>query len=122
MEKTLKPGDIYIVNLDPTIGDEIQKTRPVVIITPGDAKNLKLAIVVPITEWKIQWKTHPFFVTLAPTPENGIKKKSSIDCYQIRTISYNRFMKKVGEISTQQLYSIKTAIALILDIDQEHCV
>jgi mRNA interferase MazF len=58
----LKTGDIYWVNLDPSIGDEIRKKRPVVIMDAGHVKNLRLAIVVPVTGWKPQWQDHPFFV------------------------------------------------------------
>ncbi len=53
MGKILKTGEIYWVNLDPTLGDEIKKGRPVVVLNPGHSKNLKLAIVVPITGWNI---------------------------------------------------------------------
>jgi mRNA interferase MazF len=59
-EKILKTGDIYWVNLDPTIGDEVKKKRPVVILNPGHQKNLKLAIVVHLTGWNSQWEKIPF--------------------------------------------------------------
>ncbi len=55
----MKTGEIYWVNLDPTIGDEIKKKRPVVILNGGHAKHLKLAIVVPITGWSPYWKEKP---------------------------------------------------------------
>jgi mRNA interferase MazF len=47
-EKILKAGEIYWVNLNPTIGDEIQKTRPVIVLNGGHEKHLRLAIVIPI--------------------------------------------------------------------------
>ncbi len=50
--------------LDPTIGDEIKKKRPVVILNAGHRKNLKLAIVLPITGWKPYLDENPFFVTI----------------------------------------------------------
>ena len=50
----MKTGDIYQVNLDPALGDEIKKSRPVVILNPGHQKNLRLAIVVPVTQWRGQ--------------------------------------------------------------------
>ncbi len=117
----MRSGDIYWVNLDPSAGDEIRKKRPVVILNPGHAKHLRLAIVVPVTGWKRQCENHPFFVSLEPTPANGLSKKSVIDCFQLRAVSHNRFLEKVGSASEIEMDRMKTAIALILDIDPEHC-
>lgn len=117
----MKPGELYWVNLDPSIGDEIQKRRPVVIINAGHEKHLLLSIVVPITNWNALWADNPFFVMLEPDSVNGLKKKSAVDCFQIRAISHKRFLKKIGKISKDEVNSIKKAISLILDIDPEHC-
>ena len=119
--KILKSGEIYSVNLDPTIGDEIKKRRPAIIINGGHDKHLKLAIVVPVTAWSPYWDENPFFVTLKPNSKTGLSKKSSVDCYQIRAISHNRFVKKIGSISNTEINLIKKAIALILYIEPEHC-
>jgi mRNA interferase MazF len=122
MEKILKTGDIYLVNLDPALGDEIKKRRPVVVLNPGHSKNLKLAIVVPITGWNPLWGNNPFFTVLEPNPANGLKKRSAVDCFQIRAISHNRFSDRIGEISVDDIGQIKKAVALILDIDPDDCI
>ncbi len=117
----MKTGEIYWVNLDPTIGDEIKKRRPVVILNAGHIKFLKLAIVVPITEWKPYWDKNPFFVSLEPAPINGLQKRSVVDCFQIRAISYKRFIERTGEASKDDIARIKKSVALILDIEAEDC-
>ncbi len=117
----MKIGDIFWVNLDPTVGDEIKKKRPVVILNQGHKKNLKLAIVVPITGWKKYWEENPFFVVVKPGSQNKLQKKSVIDCFQIRAISHDRFMERIGEITDDQMGEVKEAISLILDIDPENC-
>jgi mRNA interferase MazF len=117
----LKSGEIYWVNLDPTIGDEIKKRRPVIILNGGHDKDLKLAIVVPVTGWSPYWDENPFFVTLEPNSKNALNKKSSVDCFQIRAISHKRFIKKIGNISNDEINLIKKSIALILYIEPEHC-
>ena len=116
----MKPGEIYWVNLDPTIGDEIKKRRPVVVLNEGHRKHLKLAIVVPVTSWSSYWEKNPFFVTLKPNLKSGLKKKSVVDCFQMRAISHNRFAEKIGEISNGEIDRIKQSIALILDIEPKH--
>ena len=116
----MKIGEIYWVNLDRTVGDEIKKRRPVVILSGGHEKHLKLAIVVPVTAWSPHWDENPFFVTLEPNPKNCLSKKSSVDCFQIRAISHNRFIKKIGNVSSNEVDLIKKSVALILYIEPEH--
>lgn len=117
----MKTGEIYWVNLDPTIGDEIKKRRPVIILNGGHDKHLKLAIVVPITAWSPYWEKNPFFVCLEPNSNNRLQKKSVVDCFQIRAISHKRFAENIGNISNDEIHLIKKSIALILDIEPEHC-
>lgn len=118
----MKTGDVYLVNLDPTVGDEIWKTRPVIVLNPGHTKNLRLAIVVPVTEWRVRWQTNPFFLTLAPEPRHGLRKKSAVDCFQLRALSHGRFVKKLGTLNAFEVDHIRSSVALILGIEPEHCV
>jgi mRNA interferase MazF len=109
------------VNLDPTIGNEIKKRRPVVVLNGGHDRHLKLAIVVPVTAWSSYWEQNPFFVSLESDTKSGLRKKSVVDCFQIRAVSHNRFAEKIGSISDHEIDRIKKAIALILDIEPIHC-
>jgi len=117
----LKSGEIYCVNLDPAIGDEIKKRRPVIVVNGGHDKHLRLAIVVPVTAGSPYWDRNPFFISLEPDSNNGLQKKSAVDCFQIRAISHNRFVEKIGNISNDEIDLIKKSMALILDIEPEHC-
>ncbi len=118
----MKTGDVYQVNLDPTIGDEIKKSRPVIVLNGGHDKNLRLAIVVPVTAWNPRWGGNPFFVSLEPKYGHGLKKRSAADCFQIRALSHTRFIKRLGSLSPSDIDSIKRSVALILDIEPEHCI
>ena len=119
--KTLKIGDIVWVNLDPTLGDEIRKKRPVVVLNGGHEKHLRLSIVVPITNWTASWENNPFFVSLDPSKQNGLKKRSAVDCFQIRAVSQQRVLDRLGSITTFELTQIKKSLALILDLEPEDC-
>ncbi len=92
------------------------------ILNAGHEKNLKLAIVTPITKWQNYWENNPFFVLLNPDEHNHLDKKSVDDCFQIRALSHQRFLKKIGSISEQDIDLVKQAIALILDMEPKHCM
>ena len=119
--KTLKIGDIVWVNLDPALGDEIRKKRPVVVLNNGHEKHLRLAIVVPITNWMALWENNPFFVRPDPSKDNGLRKKSSVDCFQIRAVSHQRVLDRLGSVTPFELTQIKKSLALILDLEPENC-
>ncbi|HHE07906.1 MAG TPA: type II toxin-antitoxin system PemK/MazF family toxin [Chlorobaculum parvum] len=77
--------------------------------------------MVQVTAWNPYWEENPFFVSLEPNSNNGLEKKSVVDCFQIRAISHKRFAEKIGNISETEIDLIKKSIALILDIDPQHC-
>jgi mRNA interferase MazF len=91
----VKRGEVYWVNLDPTIGTEIRKTRPALVISPDDMNAaLPRIIVAPLTS-----KGQP----LGCRPEVKFKDKSSrILLDQIRTIDKQRLGAKMGEIELEQ--------------------
>jgi mRNA interferase MazF len=121
-EKTLRTGEIFRVQLDPVVGHEMNKTRPVIVLNPGDAKSLRLAIVVPVTAWKPHWEGNAFFLTIEPKPHHGLTKKSAVDCFQLRALSHDRFRERLGELSSDEMEQVKRALSLILDIDARHCM
>jgi mRNA interferase MazF len=73
---------------------------------------LPLRLVVPITDWKPLYASFPWFVELPATIDNGLAKDSGADCFQTKSLSENRFVQRLGEISTNQLDDIASAIAL----------
>ncbi len=117
----MKTGEIWRVNLDPTLGDEIRKRRPVVVLNAGEEKSLKLAIVVPVTGWRSRWQNHPFFLPIVPEPRHGLDKKGAVDCFQIRALSHRRFVQRLGALNRPEMDRLRAAVALILDIEPEHC-
>jgi mRNA interferase MazF len=87
----IKRFDIIWVNLDPTIGREIKKTRPCVVVSPDELNdNLDTVIVAPLTSTIKKW---PFRITI-----NITGKESSVALDQIRTISKERMGDKIGTL------------------------
>ncbi len=112
----MKRGEIYFADLDPTVGDEIKKNRPVLIISNNANNNVANTItIVPITS-NVN-KVYPFEVLLN-VKESGLTKTSKAQCHQIRTISKNRISnKKVqGMVGSSILSKINLALKLHLDL------
>lgn len=112
----MKQGEIWLIDLDPTKGAEIQKKRPAIIVNDDRLGKLPLRVVVPITDWKDRYNIAPWMVKIEPTINNGLSKTSSADCFQIRSLSQERLIKKLGNIDDNTLNEIKEAIRKVLDL------
>jgi mRNA interferase MazF len=107
-------GEIFSVCLDPTVGSEINKTRPALIIS-NDINNkfAKTVTVLPITS--STGKIYPFEAILT-VGESGLSKRSKVKCNQIRTIDKKRLIKSVGKVSHDKILEIENALRIHLDI------
>lgn len=112
----MKQSEIWLINLDPTKGAEIRKTRPAIIVNDDSLGKLPLKIIVPITDWKEVYSIAPWMIKIEPDKSNGLGKISSADCFQIRSLSKDRFIKKLGSIDIETLNEIKEAIVKVLDL------
>jgi mRNA interferase MazF len=84
-------GDVYLVALDPTLGHEIKKTRPALVVSPDEMNHgLQTAIIAPMTT-----KSHAFPTRVAVTFRG---KRGFIVLDQIRTVDHQRLVKKVGTV------------------------
>ena len=113
----MKQGEIWEINLSPTIGAEIKKKRPAVIINDDAIGILPLKVIVPITEWKDRYHGAIWMVRIEPNNETMLKKRSAIDTFQIRSISTMRFIRMIGKVPSKTLAEIKTAIKAVIDAD-----
>ncbi len=112
----MKRSEIWLINLDPTIGAEIRKVRPAIIISHDDLGVLPLKIIIPITEWKEQYAVAPWMVQIFPDGKNGLSKMSSADALQIRSVSVERFVKRIGIVNTDILEQVEEAIGQVLNL------
>jgi mRNA interferase MazF len=110
-------GEVWLVNLDPTIGAEIKKTRPTVIVNDDAVGILPLKVIVPITEWRDRYAVAPWMVRLEPSPENGLDKPSAADAFQIRSVAQQRLVRRLGKLSELTMQEITRALAAVLSIE-----
>lgn len=113
----MRQGEIWEINLNPTIGAEIKKERPAVIINDDAIGILPLRVIVPITEWKEKFNDAIWLVKVDPDKENKLKKSSAIDTFQIRSVSTRRLLKKIGSISPSTLEKVKSSVKAVIDAE-----
>ena len=114
----MKQGEIWLIDLEPTVGAEMRKTRPAIIVNVDDLGKLPLKIIVPLTDWKEQYNNAPWMIPIAPSAQNGLIKKSSADCFQIRSVSETRLIKQIGNITFDENLSIQEGIATVLGYEK----
>jgi mRNA interferase MazF len=95
--------NIVLVNLDPTKGSKIKKTRPCLVISPNEMnKYLRTVVIAPMTTSDKSYPTHIDIVL------NNNKGAAALD--QIRTIDKSRIIKSLGKISKDEIYKCKAVI------------
>lgn len=99
----LRQYQIILVNLDPTVGSEIRKTRPCVIISPNEMnKYLKTVIVAPLTSTS---KAYPTRIEILHHEKRGWMVLD-----QIRTIDRSRIIKVLGKLTPEDVFKLKSVI------------
>jgi mRNA interferase MazF len=112
----MRRGEIWLINLSPTLGAEMQKIRPAVIVNDNEIGILPLKIIVPITEWKDRYAQAPWMVKLDAAPENGLEKASTADAFQVRSLSEQRFVRRLGMLGPELLDQIGDALKVVLKL------
>ena len=79
-------GEIWLVTLDPTVGAEIRKTRPVVVVSSDAVGELPIKLVAPLTEWKDYFMQNVWHVKVTPDSKNGLTKTLAVDTLQLRGV------------------------------------
>ncbi len=110
----MKFGEVWDINFSPQIGDEITKKRPAIIVNHDSMGALKLKVVVPITDGFRSIRD--WHVILQKTDLNGLVKDSVADCFQIKSISKERFIEKRGRLSQDEIDDVKLCLMKVLDL------
>lgn len=112
----MKQRDIWLVNLDPTVGSEIRKTRPCVVVGDDAVGVLPLKLIAPITDLKERYRSVPWMVCLKPDHMNNLAKPSAIDLFQVRCVAEERLIRKLGEITAAEHADAQQALKLVFGL------
>jgi mRNA interferase MazF len=108
----MKQRDIWLADLNPVKGIEQKGIHPVVIIS-GNAMNdnLGVCIICPLSS---RVKNYAGCLVLEKNEQNGLDHDSEVITFQVRTISKERLISKMGEVSINQLQTLKTGLMEVL--------
>lgn len=111
----IKRGEIYLASLDPVIGKEISKTRPVVVVSNDIGNKFSGTVtVLPLTSQKLD-KVYRFEV-LIEKGDGKLPKLSKAKADQIRTLDARRLVKKLGKLKPQTIEALNEAIMVQLGL------
>jgi mRNA interferase MazF len=113
---SIRRGETHLAALDPVIGKEIAKTRPVVVVS-NDTNNeySGTVTVLPITSASLE-KMYPFEVFL-PKGSGRLPKDSKAKADQIRTLDKTRLVKRIGKLENTLMEELEAAIKIHLELD-----
>ena len=111
----MRRGEIWLINLDPAVGAEIQKVRPAVVVSSDHLGVLPLRVIVPLTSWKDRFARAPWMIRIEPSAQNGLDNPSAADAFQVRSVSEARFVRCLGTLGEQILRDVAQAVALVVE-------
>lgn len=97
------------------MGSELQKTRPVVVISSTALNRVPVRIIVPITSWQPRFSSQINKVEIVATPRNGLDNHSAADVLHVRSVSVQRFGHRIGVLEADLLEEIVAGVALVVD-------
>jgi mRNA interferase MazF len=110
-----KRGEIWLVNLDPTIGSEIKKTRPAVIISSDSVGILPVRLIAPITGWDDRYSGNIWHILITSDTTNNLSKPSAVDVLQVRGVDTARLVHRIGKLGQKTMRDITEALAAVVE-------
>jgi mRNA interferase MazF len=110
-------GDVFLVSLDPTVGAEIQNTRPAVVIQNDVANRRSPIVIVAAITSQFDEPIYPT-ETLVRAPEGGLRVDSVVLLNQIRSVDRDRLVRRLGVLSTNTMSKVDSALLLSLGLVQ----
>lgn len=109
-------GEIYLTALDPTVGSEIRKTRPALVIQNNTSNRLtNTTIIAPITS-SVRFPLNPVHAVVVADATTGLSAPSVALLNQIRTVDQQRLIKRLGSVDAYTMRQVEAAIKITLDV------
>lgn len=108
-------GELWWVDFNPTRGDEIRKVRPAIVVSTDGLGVLRLRVVVPCTSSRTDDTNQRFWqVSVPATPENGLNGDTVADPFQVKSVSLERFHRRIGPLESEVFAEVLMALNIVL--------
>jgi mRNA interferase MazF len=111
-------GSIWLVNFEPSIGTEIRKTRPAIIISGTAFNRRRKVTVLPITSSQPNERILPVVVPIKPDPSNGLFVDSYIVCIDPMTFDKQRLLRQLGILKAFEIERVRSILLTYLELEQ----
>ena len=108
-------GEVFLVAFDPTLGSEIRKTRPALIIQNDVANRYSPITIVAAITSRIDEEQYPTEVLLQP-PDGGLRVQSVVQLNQVRSIDKQRLIRRLGQLRTESMHAVDQALSIALGL------
>jgi mRNA interferase MazF len=110
-------GSIWLVSFDPSVGAEIRKTRPAIIISGKAFNRRRKLTVLPIISSSPEDKLLPVVIGVSPNAENGLTVDSYIVCIDPMTFDKQRLMKRLGMLDVEKIEQVQRILRSYLELN-----
>lgn len=108
-------GDVFVVSFDPTLGAEIQKTRPALVLQNDIANRFSPITIVAAITSRADTRLYPTEVPIT-APEGGLERDSVVLLNQLRSIDRQRLVRRLGHLSPETMLHVERALAISLGL------
>ena len=109
-------GEIWSINLDPSVGAEIRRTKPTLILSVDAIGSRPLRIVMSTTGWKDKFRQATWLDRIETDKTNNIDKPAAADTFQVRSVSETRFVELIGMVSATDMARVEDAVRIVLGL------
>ena len=111
----LTRGEVWLVRLPRAVGAELQRVRPAVIVNSPAFDTAPVRIIVPLTTWLAEFDGSSNKHLIEASERNGLDADSAAEFLQVRSVSVERLVQRVGDLDADLVEEIVAGIAIALD-------
>ena len=114
-DETPTRGEVWLVRLPRAVGAELQRDRPAVVVSSPAFDMSPVRIIVPLTTWQDGFAEQLNKFLIPATNRNGLQADSAADFLQVRSVSTERLMRRVGVLGADEVEEIVAGIVIAID-------
>ena len=108
-------GEVWLIRLPRAVGAELQRDRPVVVVSSPAFDATPIRIIVPLTTWLAEFAGRINKLRIAVSDRNGLQAESAADFLQVRSVSTDRFLEQIGALEAEQVEEIVAGVVIAID-------